>query len=112
MSVKFEETINYSITDCRGLSRAEMLSFIATDVITEKDIPQAFLYKLVEGPWCIRCIPDTKAVEYKYESKYLDELKVFFIPQKLNGMQIDYCYSGGSISVIWSAEEVMDMLGV
>lgn len=112
MSVKFEETINYSITDCRGLSRAEMLGLIAIDVVKEKDIPPAFLYKLAAGPWSIRCIPNTTTVECKYESEYLDELEVFFIPQKLNGMQIDYCYPGGSTSVIWSAEEVMDVLGV
>ena len=45
MSIEFKEAVSYSITDCRDLSRAEMLAFIASDVCEGK-VSIDYLYNL------------------------------------------------------------------
>ena len=108
MSIKIQETTKYSITDCRTLSRAEMLGFIAFDIVNEDRISENFLNALVKGPWSITCSPKLKAITYKFEGDKV--FMVVFWPKLTEGMQIDYFYPTGSWSTQWSVEDVMDML--
>lgn len=110
MSVKYDEVITYSIIDCRDLSRAEMLGFIAADVITQDRLSEDFLFALVLGPWTINCSPELKSISYEFNKE--EYYAVHFWPKKTEGIQIDYIYPAGSWSTQWSVDEVMDMLGV
>ena len=115
MSVKLKEVTTYSITDCRELSRAEMLGFIAVDAIKDDRVSRFFVDALVLGPWTIKCIPESKSICYEYqvltEFGFSDYYTVYFRPMQEDGMQIDYLTSAGSWSTEWSIDEIIDMIG-
>lgn len=110
MSIEFKEAVSYSIIDCRDLSRAEMLAFIASDVCEGK-VSIDYLYNLTVGSWTIYCDPLDKSIYYTSKSKnYI----VRFAPVQEYGMQINYTSNNSNndtIYVVWSANEVIDMIG-
>lgn len=111
---------NYSIEDCRSLSRLEMIGFITLDAFTPCfEDSSNIIEGIIKGPWVIRCDPNNKTIMYKtvgIGEYYNCGYKIIFQPNGYSGMIIDYLYyENKEVSVIyssnWSIDEILDVIG-
>ena len=113
------------ISDCRSLSRAEMLGLITMDVITN-NLDLAILDRLVEGPWIIHANPTERSITYEgictddcayKEDSSFYKYVVVFKPNLSEGIVIDYMFKEPEIeadlilSTSWSIKDISDMIG-
>lgn len=103
----------YSVNDCRGLNRLEMIGFISIDIMSFqqtlelRDYFKQLFKGITRGPWTIVCHPSDNSVSYKCDNIYVN-----FYPKGTEGIIINYYDDDNSIICYseWSIDEIEDVL--
>jgi len=107
----------YTVTDCRNLSRAELLGFISVDFVEKADVicnhlGYGYFDRIIRGPWKIHCDSNIKSIAYHCIDKP-NSFYIKFKPNQKDGIIIQYINKDfKKIETQWSVEEIIDFLGV